>query len=226
MLKRYTDYSSKELAAVTDDEFEKLIDIECMIEGITPDSVAPIYIEVPDIPDPDVKVYTVDCGSIMFTDVMEANALVDVISKAETIVATDYDYSIGYNHRYIKEKAQVPVVETEKYYSKQSFDNFRDILRKAERIEENNKALKKQYEEERSGYSELREKVLGRYNEAIKERREYEAAKNVFERYLIISERDMEMAKKYFAATNYADYADEIINDLQGQQGDKNECID
>ena len=35
MLKRYTDYTTKELANVTEEELQRLIEIECMKEGVS-----------------------------------------------------------------------------------------------------------------------------------------------------------------------------------------------
>ena len=60
-MKRLTDYTNKELSMLTEEKIAKLIDIECMSEGV-PLSITPkpILKEIPEIQKPTTEVFSVD----------------------------------------------------------------------------------------------------------------------------------------------------------------------
>lgn len=218
MLKRYKEYSNKEMAAMSQEDIEKLIDIECMVNGVTPLTVEPVNIEVPEIPEPDVQVYCINADKMFFTDFEEAKAIADLINRSKSIVDTNYDYLAGYNKRYIIKNRNVAVVETEHYYSKEEYDQLKDTMISAEKTKEKNKSIMDEYKNLTSEYRDLRESVINAYNNALYERACYQNAKNVYLKYLSISNGDKGVANEYFETTDFSKYLKEILEDIEAEE--------
>ena len=75
-MKRYTDYSKAELAKLSEEDVKQLIELECMINGVSELYIKPDLKPVEELPKPDIEVFEV--AGIKFTDEDEAMDLLDV----------------------------------------------------------------------------------------------------------------------------------------------------
>lgn len=214
MLKRYVDYSNKELAAMSDSDISKLIDIECMVNGVTPLVAEPAQIERIEVSEPDVQVFHVEAQDCLFTDMEEAKVVADLINNCKSRVTTSYDYDIGYEYKYIKRENKLATIDTEFQFSKEVFDQCKGSIMSNKKIDSKNKELVQELRNHNSEFNGLRDSVINAYNSAVFERAKYLNAKKVYMSYLDISDGDEDVAKKFFKETEFSEYLEEIIEDV------------
>jgi hypothetical protein len=58
-MKRLSEYTNEELINLTKEEYDELIDLECMYSGAPLSIETPTYKELPSIPEPEVALYQV-----------------------------------------------------------------------------------------------------------------------------------------------------------------------
>ena len=208
MLKRYTDYSNKELSEMTDEEIEKLVDIECMLAGVVSKRIEPIYMKDPDIPEPDANVYKV--GDFMFTRLEDAERVKDCVNACESTCRISYDYAYGYENGYLVSYSDPVSVDKKSTYTRDTYDRVKDIFVKRDKVKKDNEYLKKQFNSESESYKEIRDKVENAVYEAIKKQSELETAKIIYERYLNLSNGDALTAEKFFLETEFAGFLNAI----------------
>ena len=179
-LKRYTDYSKAELAKLSEEEVKQLIELECMINGVSTLYIKPDLKPVEEIPEPDIEVFEV--AGIKFTDEDEAMDLLDVLRSLESIVLTDYDYGrgCGISYKYVKKNTEVATISISKHYSKELYDSLKDEMTKKSENENYNREITEVYNKKMEQYRELEEKVYSTVREAICYESNYEYAKKIF----------------------------------------------
>lgn len=213
MLKRYTDYTTKELANVTEEELQRLIEIECMKEGVSSFITPPKYINIPEVPEPDMVVYEV--GNFRFSDEEEANKLVELLKTFKSHCELDYEYGFGYEKRYVKPIKYSRNIEERLAYSKESYDAAKYAIRERDKIKEKNETMKNKYNQEKEPYDEIKGIVMDAYQEALYEEEKYEIAKSVYLKYLSLSNNDVEVAENFFKGTSYSEYLERIREELK-----------
>lgn len=214
MLKRYTEYSKEELSSVTDEEFEKLVNIECMIQGIPVPYLKVVHVDVPIVPEPDKEVYKIEGIPQYLSDPEEACELVEIIRGLTSVVQLDYDYNYGVERKYVKkvEGAIVrPVIV--KAYSKEAYKNAKSFI-EAEKI-----AKQRNQEIDSENYTdkiyEIQQEVREAIREAAYENAKYENAKALYKEYLRLSDGNEEIANSFFEKSDASDYLDRILIDMK-----------
>lgn len=211
MMKRYTDYTTKELANLTDEEIKTLIEIECMVNGISTCYEKPDLKPVEKLPQPDIEVFEV-CD-IKFLDKEEAIALLELIRNSKSIVRTDYDYSVGYSERYVKPDTDCATLSSSKYYSKEAYDSMKETARRKSEAEKHNREITEVYNERMEEYRKLESEVNSAVYEAVAEESKFEYAKKVFERYVSMSDGNIDVAKNFFNNTEHSYLLDRILEE-------------
>lgn len=213
MLKRYTDYTTKELANVTEEELQRLIEIECMREGVSVFVVKPKYMELPELPEQDVIVYKV--GDFKFTDEEEANKIIELLQGSKSLCILDYEFGFGCEKKYVEPIKNKHKIEEIQAYSKQKYDDAKYAIKERIKLEEQNKSLREKYRKEKEPYEEIKEAVMNAYHEALYEEDKYEAAKSVYQKYLSLSNGDSDTATNFFEQTSYSEYLERIKEELK-----------
>ena len=210
-MKRYTDYTTKELANLTEEEIKTLIEIECMVNGIATCYEKPDLKVVEKLPQPDIEVFEV-CD-IKFIDKEEAIALLELIRNSKSIVRTDYDYSVGYSERYVKPYTDCATLSSSKYYSKELYDSMKETAKRKSEAEKHNREITEVYNERMEEYRKLESEVNSAVYEAVAEESKFEYAKKVFERYVAMSDGNIDVAKNFFNNTEYSYLLDRILEE-------------
>jgi hypothetical protein len=217
-MKRLSEHSREELANLTDEQYDMLVDLECMHEGAPLSIEKPRYKEVPTVPGPNVEVYEV-CGFIL-TDKAEADKLVETINGLQSYVELDYSYRVSSDYRYISEKKIKPAKEirTRDVYTKDAYTEIQSTLEDIKTIKEYNDELREDYEER----CEKRYNVIHDISEAIRtaidELEELRAATEVYKKYLDLSNGNEEVAQNFFKTGRYAELLPEIIENLKSKE--------
>ena len=81
-MKRLTEYTNEELINLTKEEYDELIDFECMYAGAPLSIETPTYKELPSIPEPEVVLYQV--VGFLFEDESEAKEFLKVVNNIVT----------------------------------------------------------------------------------------------------------------------------------------------
>lgn len=212
-MKRYTDYTKEELAKLNEGEIRQLIEIECMVNG------ASAYYEKPDLkpveklPEPDVEVFEV--AGINFLDKDEAVCLLEFLRNAESVVRTDYDYFDGYNssYKYVMKDEDVATLSLSKHYSKEKYHSMKEAIARKTASEKHNREAMELYNEKTEQYRELETEVNNAVCEAISYESRYGYAKGMFERYVAMSDGNVEVAKNFFKKTEYCEFLSRILED-------------
>lgn len=210
-MKRYTDYTTKELANLTEEEIKTLIEIECMVNGIATCYEKPDLKTVEKLPQPDVEVFEV-CD-IKFLDKEEAIALLELIRNSKSIVRTDYDFSGGYSERYVKPDTDYATLSSSKYYSKEAYYSMKETARRKSEAEKHNRKIMEVYNERMEEYRKLESEVNSAVYEAVAEESKFDYVKKVFERYVAMSDGNIDVAKNFFNNTEYSYLLERILEE-------------
>ena len=76
-----------------------------------------------------------------------------------------------------------------------------------------NREITEVYNKKMEQYRELEEKVYSAVREAICYESNYEYAKRIFERYVFMSDGNVEVAKNFFEKTEYYEFLPRILED-------------
>lgn len=190
-MKRYDQYSKEELAVLTEEQINTLVDLEIAYAGVMPAErpTPPSY--------EDVKMNKSEAAysvyGIYFKNQSDALAV-----SGMQVFRQDYDYAAGgYDYKYLRENTSNEV-KTEFFYKKEDVKRFKDTLIQ-------NKTLKDQYESDKKDYdkyfdstSKIRTAVWEAYREACRFVNSVNNAKNMYDKYLQLAEGDKAIAKKFF----------------------------
>jgi hypothetical protein len=119
-MKRYDDYEDHEILQMSEDDIEKLIEIECAVSG------APLKMEVPVAPEastvePDVTTYTVSIGTLRFAQKETALAAVDFLNGLPRLSQLSIiPHSYGQPYR-VEPDTSPEVVGTERNWSAEHY---------------------------------------------------------------------------------------------------------
>jgi hypothetical protein len=207
-MKRYQDLTSDELCALTTDEIDRYCDIEMMLES-NPVVDCP---HKPTLEDHGIKQEDqyFECKNILFKSREDAETF-----QSMTIYADSYNYTTGYDFRFAQEQKSSGIID-------KVFYTEHDLLRAADVLSKNKKASDT-YDSAMSDYTKYKDKSSGVVNniyDAIrlaKEKvRKVELAQATWEKYLNLSDGDIETAEKFFR-DSYSD--EELIDKILGTKG-------
>jgi len=211
-MNRLHDHDGAELLALTEEQIETLIDLECAVQGV------PLLPEVTPTPpaaveaEPDQLVHSV--AGYYFRDKETADAVAEFIGKQPRLE----DYYL--NGRWSGPKGVRPdpepslTVSVTKFWTEAHYDKHRNAL-------EEYKGAKEAYDLARKAYErvvEERSAVAAEVHSAIREARHARDTRaqigSEFQRYLRLAEGDHDVALKFFL--DATDYDRELVDDVLG----------
>lgn len=212
-MKRYNEYTTNELANLTDEQIKQLIELECMIKGVSAYCKKPKLKEIESLPEPNIEVF--DVAGILLTDRNEAISLLELMRSFKSVVRTDYDYYAGYNSRikYIKPDEDYCTLVSCHHYTKELYDAMTDAIKRNNENESYNKEVSELYKSKMQRYFDVEAEV----NMAVSEAKEYECkveyAKQLFNRYVEMSDGNVDVAMNFFNNTEYSIFLDRVLEE-------------
>lgn len=194
-MKRIFDLSKAELVALTTEEVNRYIDVECAIESIPLLPAKPVEPSIVK-PSPDTTIYTI--GDFNFLDVSQAQAVVDLIQTLDPY-ATEYVGTSTFGYALtIKEKDKSHLaIGSSSVYAQDYWNEVKDQVAAHAKS-------KKEYDDAQSEYKsiekerkEIEDRVWERVNDAQAEASRIKSLKEKFERYIDLADGDKHMAWKF-----------------------------
>lgn len=186
-MKRVLDYSEKELLAFDDDQLAKLIEIECMVEGV--EAVDPPGVEPTFCDELQTKNFYKLNGNILFPTIESAN-------EASRLATHEMEYT-SLNGKYAAKVKKVDNVQVETYYD---YDELSAIKADKESFDKVHSQWQKR-QSAFSAYCKNRDKAESAVYNAINSARETLGEENKrlaqYQRYLELAE-DAEIAGRFF----------------------------
>ena len=186
-MKRVLDYSEKELLAFDDDQLAKLIEIECMVEGV--EAVDPPGVEPTFGGELQTKNFYKLNGNILFPTIESAN-------EASRLATHEMEYT-SLNGKYAAKVKKVDNVQVETYYD---YDELSAIKADKESFDKVHSQWQKR-QSAFSAYCKNRDKAESTVYNAINSARETLGEENKrlaqYQRYLELAE-DAEIAGRFF----------------------------
>jgi len=209
-MKRLNEYTQVELANLSDQDTQNIIDIECAFEGVRLLPPRPTEY-VSKVFEPDAAVYEV--GGFRFENQDDALKITEML-KTMKLISYTYDYNVGYDYNYIKDEVvDVPNISTKKVFSKEKY-----LEMKADML--NVKKEKDNYSSQMSLYNEIvkeRKSVVDSVYEAINDAVDKETEKkriiDQYNRYLTLADNNTTTAKTFLADALHMTV--EEVNDLE-----------
>jgi hypothetical protein len=210
-MKRLEDYTKEELLALSGDEVDNLIDLECAHAGVQLLPPKPESPKVEKEPSEDMAYYVLsELNFIKMEDAMAVAAVVAEKERTKTkYVGGRYDYVLTGT---IKE---IPEIASKKLWSEAHYNQIAHIK---ERIEFDKKAYEKQkneYDRIVESRQEISSSVLAAVEKARDEKYLLEMLCRDARRYLKLALGDKEIAKRFMldARKNYTEH---IENHFEG----------
>lgn len=206
-MKRYNEYTKKELAAV--ENIQILIDLEIAYAGILP-------VEEPKpVSNPKEKLQKTETFyevyGLLFTNAADAQVV-----AALNCFQTGYDYNgAGYDYKYAEPHYNSGTVNVVKLYKKDEVKALRSELTQL-------KQQKEAYDEQKTAYDKyidsiggIRSAVWKAHTEATHFVAELETATKQYQKYLMLADNDPVIASRFFteAYQNYPDIIEEVLPD-------------
>lgn len=212
-MKRYNEYTTKELANLTDEQIKQLIEIECMVKGVSSYYEKPVLKEIRKLPEPDIEAFEV--AGILLLDKDEAISLLELMRNLKSVVRTDYDYGFGYGYqiKYIKPDKDYCTLTSCNYYTKDLYDTMKDTMKRNGENEAYNKEVSELYNSKMQEYFDIEAEVNEVVCRALAHESKVDYAKKLFKRYVEMSDGNVEVAKNFFGNTEYSCFLDRVLEE-------------
>jgi len=206
-MKRFTELSAEELAALSDDEIQTYIDVEVAYAQIVP-VPEPRQVTLDDLGlVPTVSAYSV--GGLLFKNQADA----EMVAKLP-MLAEDYDYSgAGYDFRWLKPAGhQVTLCN---YYTEEEIRGRGNTLKEQQKRKENYKTELKKYQEYRKNVQYCANEVWEAVAKARRYKAEIDTARETLEKYLQLANQDEKVAADFFRNTyfNHPDILEIVLGE-------------
>jgi hypothetical protein len=188
-MKRYSEMTPEELVALTDDQADRLVDIEVAFAAIKPTEVpVELTLEAAGIT---ASVIGYKVADLVFRDEKDAQTV-----AALPVMKEAYSYSISYNYRWLE--------PTERKVEKVAFYRQEDVLRVGAALKEN-ESRRSVYDKQKSEFdrylretTEIATIVWNAIREAKDRINKIEAGKRAYQKYLDLADGNHSIAKKFF----------------------------
>lgn len=203
-MKRLKDYTREELINITDEEMKLLIEVEAMCEGVEV-LEEPKYIEVTEVDAPNIEVYEVEAGGLVYASKEEAEKVVSFLNSINR-GSLDYKYENGYDRKYYVPVDDLVAAKSIRAYLYEKYCQISKLLKANKNAKEVNDKLRSEYNDAVKGYNNIVAEVQEAIDNAIYEQQAEERYKKAYDRYIELANGDKEVAQKFFRNTyNYID---------------------
>jgi len=209
-MKRINEYTQLELANLSDQDTQNIIDIECAFEGVRllpphpTELVSKVFV-------PDTTVYKV--GELNFENQDDALKVIEVL-KTTKLISYTYDYNVGYDYNYIENKViDVPNISTKKVFSKEKYLEMKADMLVVKKEKDNYNSQKSLYDEIVKERKSVVDSVYEAINDAVDKETEKKRIIDQYNRYLALADNNATTAKTFLADALHLTI--EEVNDLE-----------
>ena len=191
--KRYNELTDKEILKCTKEDIEKLIELECAIEGVKIVD-KPEEIVKPDI-ERNMQVFKV-MGVLVRTR-EEAEIIAKAVQQVETY-KVHYDYEINYNDRYLEKDSEGVdcSIIVENYPDKKSLDEVKEKLKRYDKEKKLYDDLKAEYDSARDKRLNIADIIWKHIDKVQSAERERIRMVEEYKKYVILANSE-EIAKRF-----------------------------
>lgn len=219
-MNRIDDYLPEELLAMSDEEIDRLVDVESAHLGIPLLPPRPVEPE-PAPATPDVTVY--EAAGHLFRDKADAQKVCDLL-KSLPVLETYSVNNEGYSWRgpfgvRLNEDFDIAPHEV-KHWTAEHYDRHRRALETAKEAKERYSEAKSEYDKILSQRGEIVERIAAiRSAEQSRQDRRARIAAD-FERYVELADGDRDQALTFYLHAN-DDQGEDLVRDVVGMPGDE-----
>lgn len=211
-MKRYCDYTNEELLALSDEEVERLIDIEALVENVP---LLPKEPEKPDDPkiEPDVIAYEI--RSFIVGTKEDADAIVEMINSMN-LFDTFY-HGGGYSWsgpEGLKPREDPIQAVAQKYWSNGHYQAHCLELKRRKEAKTIYDNAKKEFDEISRSRQTVVDRVWNAVSEAKEDKANRETIKQQFRRYVDLADGNEDMALTFYlnATSFHEDFVRLVLN--------------
>jgi hypothetical protein len=189
-LKRYHEFIDEEMAALTTEEINNLIELEIAYDGILP-------VQCPESP----KLQ--DIGIVKDQEFFECNGEffiheADAIAFSKMAVFKEsYNYNIGYDYKWLERINDMPVKKVS-YYSEDCITQRQKLIQERTQAKNEYSKKKEAYDKFTKATSSIRKDVWEKYYKALEKEQQVKYAKEQYAKYLSLAKNDEEIAIGFF----------------------------
>lgn len=195
MKKAVEDFTQQELASITEEKVELLISYKCMESGIP---LLPDLPVEPLSPKIEKEVLTYQFGGLIFDDLSVAVEVREaVIEKREHLLEVQYVSGPSYES-VVSPKYEVEDVVTKSYFSPSSYEAQKQSLNDYDRAKEKYRLEKEEYNRIATLREDIADPIWERVNIAIENEKTFIKYRDIFQRYLDLSEGSVDTALTFF----------------------------
>lgn len=218
-MKRINELSRDELVALTGEQIERYVDIECAEEGVALLPPAPVEPEK-NAPEPDIECWTVP--TVTFRDRAHALEVIELINQLSRVIPDPIGgWRYGYDSYYTPvdpgEDRQIEP-KLERMWSPAHFDAARVVVDAAKRERDAYTKAKDEYRKAVDARAEISKRVREVVNSAHSEVWEEDNVRREFARYVEIADGDKDTALRFFKNAHKS-YDDEWLLPVLGIPG-------
>ena len=211
-MKRLEDYTNEKLLALSSEEVDNLVDLECAHAGVQLLPFKPESPKMEKAPSEDMVYFTI--SELEFLKMEDAMAVAAFVAEKERI-RTKYAGGGRYERVFSATVKEIPEIASKKLWSEVHYNQIAHIK---ERIESEKKAYesqKKEYDDIVESRAEISNSVLAAVEKAHSEKRTLDMLCRDARRYLKLSLGDKEIAKRFMldACKNHIDHIDNHFED-------------
>lgn len=194
-MRRIDDYKNEELVALTDEEINMIIDLECAFEGVPMLPPEPKPLEDTPLEKTEVGYKIDDMESVYFSQ-EDAEEILKLIMSKPMLVS---DYNRNYEVQFLRQADRtVPKVSKRLFYNENTAATEENRRLQLKPLKTNYEAAKKVYDEALKGRSGVQELVF----EKIREAQSIEATKQryntIWDTYINMAKGDITIAADFF----------------------------
>jgi hypothetical protein len=189
-LKRYHEFTDEEMAVLTKEEINNLIELEIAYNGILP-------VMCPESP----KLQ--DIGIVKDQEFFECNGEfflneADAIAFSRMAVFKEsYNYNIGYDYKWLERINDLPVKKVS-YYSEDCITQRQKLIQERTQAKNEYSKKKEAYDKFTKATSSIRNDVWEKYYKALEKEQQVTYAKEQYNKYLSLAKNDEEIAIGFF----------------------------
>lgn len=210
---KITEMRDEDIVALTEEQLDMLIKIECMEQGVPLEPLPP-ELNCFELPKGSLA-YKVKGTEFWFEDRADA----ENIAKAIQAVAhkrrqQKYDWRTGYDIEWLENYEQDVGVEEKTFYDKLQVQDKEAFLAKRKTLKEQYEADKKKYETSREKVRKVSDQIYSVYYEARKENERVKRYKSMFQEYLSMAEGNHNKARMFFDKAYASDLSQELYSKI------------
>lgn len=209
-MKLFNDYTGKEVESLTDEDIQRLINLECADRGAPMLPPLPVEPKAPEVK-PDMTLYQVAYG-LYVDNLPDATKIIEAIKSSSAIYDTNYCCGYQYQRATPKSLADTAMT-TSQVFSPEKWGSAENDYAKYEAAKKQYDADIKEYQSAAGERSAVSEYIWGIVSECRRFMNRREQMLGYLQQYIDLAEGDAETGARFFKKA-YSDWNKYLSEDL------------